>query len=170
MKILLDTELADHRAHALKKKLILQVSIFGEEGNILRSQNKLICQWTCGLQAHIFTYPDSPLFANRENLKISWVPECLCEMQVVAWALPVFHRHKIFCLWAEIKASTSNEQHPPFIRVHFPNLTQITTSAELLWKPLCCMLWRCAKVQDQPGRWQQPVPMGEWSDKWVWHL
>lgn len=49
MKILLDAELADHRVHALEKKLIFQVSIFGEGGNILRPQNKLICQRTCGL-------------------------------------------------------------------------------------------------------------------------
>lgn len=66
----------------------------------------------------------------------------------VAWVLPVFHRHKNFCLWAEIKASTSNEQYLPFIRVHFPNLTQITTSAELAWKPFCWRFQRRAKVQD----------------------
>lgn len=76
----------------------------------------------------------------------------------VAWVLPVFHRHKNFCLWAEIKASTSNEQYLPFIRAHFPNLTQITTSAELAWKPFCWMFQRRAKVQH--GRWQQP---GRWQ-------
>lgn len=76
-----------------------------------KTQDKLIYQWTCGLQAGIFRQPDSPVFVTKEILK---APGSQSISVKAAWALPVFGSHqtgsfKNFCLQAEIKASTFNK-------------------------------------------------------------
>lgn len=105
-----------------------------------------------GLQAGTFRYPDSPVFVNKQILK---TPESQSVPVKTAWVLPILGSHKTGSfkncyLQAEVKASAFKSQLLFIRNAHqtFSNRIQITTSAELAWKPLRHIFTTFNKVQD----------------------